>query len=448
MAMLDTQGKSHLIPNADGGWIHRSSIEFLSNGDYRVGSDSPNALRYIKRSIGIRETVSINGEPWSLRLLIAMILKSMVRNAEEYIGGPIHHVVLSMPTDFGLAQKRILAESAEIAGIRVARIVQESSVESFLSRKTEEHYAAFIDLGGGTLDITLSEVGDGVMEVLYSDGDSGFGSLDFDRELEKLLRQKLLTEYNVRAENLEVLAEQVKCRLGEQTAVSVTYLSEDAEGNLRILLLMVSRAEFEEAAGTQIRVFRDKLGKLAEIQLKVPPEAIYLTGQGTKLYVLKQLIREVFPQVEVIDRYQENAVIRGLCHQLAIFEGFEHKLLMATLPGSLYILGSEQSDADIVIEPIRNPIKVKLLENDNTIPTRKSRIVTFAFAEGEELPKMFPVELLERTVSGKEYMLYSTFVTAEPGKQYELTVDIDANLRARVTLRGTETKTACVKTLL
>jgi molecular chaperone DnaK (HSP70) len=211
---------------------------------------------------------------------------------------------------------------------------------------------------------------------------------------------------------------------------------------------MVSRAEFEEAAGTQIRVFRDKLGKLAEIQLKVPPEAIYLTGQGTKLYVLKQLIREVFPQVEVIDRYQENAVIRGLCHQLAIFEGFEHKLLMATLPGSLYILGSEQSDADIVIEPIRNPIKVKLLENDNTIPTRKSRIVTFAFAEGEELPKMFPVELLERTVSGKEYMLYSTFVTAEPGKQYELTVDIDANLRARVTLRGTETKTACVKTLL
>lgn len=448
MAVLDTQGKSHLIPNADGGWIHRSSIEFLSNGDYRVGSDSPKALRYIKRSIGLRDTVNVGGEPWSLRLLIAMILKSMVRNAEEYLGVHIHRVVLSMPTDFGLAQKRILEESAEIAGIRLARIVQESSVESFLSKKEEDHFAAFMDMGGGTLDITLSEVGGGVMEVWYSDGDSGFGSLDFDRELEKLLQQKLLTEYNVRAENLEILAEQVKCRLGEHPVVSVTYLSEDAEGNLRILPLMVSRAEFEEAAGALICTFREKLRKLNKVQLAVPLEVIYLTGQGTKLYVLKQLIHEVFPDVEVVDRYQENAVIRGLCHQLAIFEGFEHKLLVATLPGSLYILGSEQSDADIVIEPIRNPIKVKLLENDNTIPTRKSRIVTFAFAEGEELPKVFPVELLERTVSGKEYMLYSTFVTAEPGKQYDLTVNIDANLRVQFTLKEIETNTVCIETLL
>ena len=456
MAVLDTQGKSHLIPNADGGWIHRSSIEFLSNGDYRVGSDSPKALRYIKRSIGLRDTVNVGGEPWSLRLLIAMILKSMIRNAEEYLGVQIHRVVLSMPTDFGLAQKRILKESAEIAGIRLARIVQESSVESFLSRKKENHFAAFIDMGGGTLDITLSEVDDGVLEVLYSDGDSSFGSLDFDRQLEKLLQRKLLTEYNVRVEDLEVLAEQVKCRLGEHPVVSVTYLSEDPEGNLRILPLMVSRAEFEEASDARIRIFREKLQKLEEFRKneerrrRVPLETIYLTGQGTKLYVLKQLIREVFPDVEVVDRYQENAVIRGLCHQLAIFEGFEHKLLMATLPGSLYIQGSKRSDvqADILIEPIHNPVKIMLLDNDNTIPAKKGRIVTFAFAEGENLPKVFPVELLERTVSGKEYMLCSTFVTAEPGKQYDLTVDIDANLAVQFTLEETETNTVCMKTCL
>ncbi len=444
MAVLDTQGKSHLIPNASGSWIHRSSIEFLSNGDYRVGSDSPRALRYIKRSIGVRNTVNVNGEPWSVQLLVAMILKSMVRNAEEYLGVAVGNVVLSMPTDFGLAQKRILAESARIAGIQVARIVQESSVESFLSRKENEHLAAFIDMGGGTLDITLSDLGDGVMEVLYSDGDSSLGSLDFDRELEALLQQKLLREYNVQGENLEVLAEQVKCRLGAHPEVTVTYLSEDEEGNLRILPLTVTRQEFENATEERIRVFREKLRKLNEYRREMERgqdhvlEVIYLTGQGTKLYVLKQLIHEVFPDVEVSDRYQENAVIRGLCHQLAVFEKFQHKLLLPTLPGSIYFRGCRKTEN--LIAPVFNPEKITLLEENHTIPVRRTMTVSFDFGEGESLPKRFPLEVLEQTVSGKKYSLVSTTVTAEPGKQYELTVDIDTHMNTYLTLKNTQTE--------
>lgn len=448
MAVLDTKGKSHLIPSCTGSWIHRSSIEFMPNGDYRVGSDSPRALRHIKRSIGLRETVNINGEPWSIRLLIAMILKSMVRNAEEYLGVEVGRVVLSMPTDFGLAQKRILAESARIAGIQVARFVQESSVESFLSKNDRNHFAAFIDMGGGTLDITLSDVGDGVLEVLYSDGDSGFGSLEFDRKLEKLLEQKLRREYGVAGENLEVLAEQVKCRLGEHAAVTVTHLSEDAEGNLRILPLTVTRKEFEEAAQTHIHAFREKLRKLDEFRKAeekrrgIPLEVIYLTGQGTKLYVLKQLLRDLFPDIEVVDRYQENAVIRGLCHQLAMFEGFAHKLLMSTLPGTILVRSSEKEEN--IISPGCNPKKTMLLDEDTTIPTRKAMVFSFEFAQGESLPREFPVEILERTVSGREYDLASAFVTAEPEKQYELTVDIDANLNVRLTLKQCEANALCM----
>ena len=377
-----------------------------------------------------------------------MILKSMVRNAEEYLGVEVGRVVLSMPTDFGLAQKRILADSARIAGIQVARFVQESSVESFLSKNDRNHFAAFIDMGGGTLDITLSDVGDGVLEVLYSDGDSGFGSLEFDRKLEKLLEQKLRREYGVGGENLEVLAEQVKCRLGEHAAVTVTHLSEDAEGNLRILPLTVTRKEFEEAAQTHIQAFREKLRKLDEFRKAeekwrgIPLEVIYLTGQGTKLYVLKQLLRDLFPDIEVVDRYQENAVIRGLCHQLAMFEGFDHKLLMSTLPGTILVRSSEKEEN--TISPGCNPKKTMLLDEDTPIPARKSMVFSFEFAQGESLPREFPVEILERTVSGREYELASAFVTAEPEKQYELTVDIDANLNARLTLKQIETNALCM----
>lgn len=444
MSVLDTQGKSHLIPNSTGSWIHRSSIEFMPNGDYRVGSDSPKALRHIKRSIGLRNTISVKGEPWSIRLLIAMILKSMVRNAEDYLGVEISRVVMSMPTDFGLTQKQVLAESARIAGIQVARFVQESSVESFLSRNEQDHFAAFIDMGGGTLDITLSDVGDGVMEVVYSDGDSGFGSLEFDRELQKLLEQKLQAEYNVRGENPELLAEQVKCRLGEQAGVTVTHLSEDAEGNLRILPLTVTREEFEEAAKEQIDRFRKKLQKLDDFRKQeekhrsLPLEVIYLTGQGTKLYVLKQLIRQTFPDIPIVDRYQENAVIRGLCHQLAVFEGFQHKVLLATLPGSIFLRGMHSQES--VISSCSNPAWIRLVEGDTTIPKISSVVITFDFAEGESLPREFPMEFWERTVSGKEYPLASAYVTAEPGKQYTLTVNIDTNLNVRITLEDTDTR--------
>lgn len=448
MSVLDTQGKSHLIPSYTGSWIHRSSIEFMSNGDYRVGSDSPKALRYIKRSIGLRETLNVNGEPWSLRLLIAMILKSMVRNAEDYLGAEIHRVVMSMPTDFGFAQKRILADSARIAGIQVARFVQESSVESFLSRNDQEHFAAFIDMGGGTLDITLSEVGDGLLEVVYSDGDSGFGSLEFDRDLQALLEQKLRVDYNVRGENLELLAEQVKCRLGEHPGVTVTHLSEDAEGNLRILPLTVTRQEFETAAKERIDTFRKKLQKLNEFRKEeekfreVPLEVIYLTGQGTKLYVLKQLIHQAFPDIKVVDRYQENAVIRGLCHQLAIYEGFQHRLLLSTLPGSIFLRGTTKQDT--VLYPSSQGDAVMLLEGDTTIPTRAATAVSFEFAEGETLPREFPLEFFEKTVSGKEYPLATAYVMAEPGKQYTLTVDIDPTLDMLLKLEDDETKAECM----
>ena len=441
MAVLDAQGKKHLIPDRTGKPVHRSTIAFTENGDYQVGSDSPQAIRHIKRLIGIQDTLDVRGEPWSVTLLVAMILRSMVKNAEEYLGTTGFRVILAMPTDFSLKQKGILLESARIAGLDVSQIVQESSVESLMVTKSEAYSGAFIDLGGGTLDISLVEASDGATEILYSDGDSSFGSLDFDMDMVRMLKKKLWEEHGVRGQKLDVLAEQVKCRLNEQDQVSVTYLDSDEWGDMRMLPLTVTREEFEAAAKMRLHQFRYKLQKLSEyIQAgrwwKDSRGVIYLTGQGTKLYALKKIIGEVFPEVPLVDRYQESAVIRGLSHLARVVSyGINPRfgnaqLLINAMPSSIFFRGSRKAEEIFTtITPGENPDSICLLENDTTFPTKKSQILTFEFGEDEKSPRDFPMKILEKTTSGRECVLVDTTLRAEPGKTYEITVDIDAHYR-------------------
>lgn len=444
LSVTDKRGKTHLIPDRSGSTIHRSTIEFHENGDYIIGSDAPHALRHIKRAIGVRDTIPVGEEKWSVTLLVAMILKSMIRNAEEYLGTAIHQLIMALPTDFSLAQRRILRESVRIAGGAVQRFIQESSAEVYLASPRGEHWAAFIDMGGGTLDISLTEVTDGVYEVFCSDGDSDFGSLDFDDAMEMLLKRKLKQEYGIEGEKLGALAEQVKCRLSDQDSVSVTYIGSDDFGDRQMLPLTVTRQDFETETRPLIDLFRKKLERLrrigewclAEQEQKI--DAIYLTGQGTKLYVLKKLIAEHFPDTQIVDRYQESAVIRGLSIQNRIFMGdLPDILLLDSLSSRIVVKCAGDGEGKTLrMSASFNPNENEFLEKDTTIPFRKS--MEFEFEDQPETgpSPAYPLEIIEETGSGRRNTLVRTSITPDPAQQYQLTIESDASTHVIIRVEG------------
>lgn len=444
LSVADRRGKIHLIPDRDGSSVHRSTIEFHANGDYLIGTDGSDVVRHIKRAIGVRSTVNIGREPWSVTLLTAMILKSMVRNAEEYLGIPIRRVIMAIPTDFSLAQRGILLESARIAGVEVKRFIQESSAEAYLASPDGEHLAAFIDMGGGTLDISLAEVLDGMYSVYYSDGDSNFGSLDFDDVMEELLEKKLLAEYGIRGENLGTLAEQIKCRLSDQDSVSVTYLNSDSFGDVQMLPLTVSRQDFEAEARPLIARFEKHLNGLRSTVdecykfWKQKLEVVYLTGQGTKLYVLKKLIAEKFPEIQIVDRYQESAVIRGLSIQNRIFMGdLPDILLLNSLTSKVVVkYAGDGEDDSILLSVQSNPKECELKEKDRLIPFRTSIALAFEDQPETSASPAYPLEIIEVTASGRRNLLVCTSFTPDPAKRYELTLESDANARVIIRVDG------------
>lgn len=439
-SVLDWDGHTHLIPNWCGQRLHRSTIEFTETGYYTVGTSGANAIRNLKRLLGSQDTVMVNGEPMCVSLLIAMILKSVVRNAEEYTGLHFDSLLMALPIDFTVHERNILAESAEIAGLKITRFLPESSAEALLPAIADNHESlvAFIDLGGGTLDISLAELGDGVSEILFTSGDRHFGSVDFDLRLEQLLVNQLENHYGIASDGLTPLAEQVKREFGTSESVTVSYPHLSAEGNIDYLPLCITTSEFETAASDLFLKFDKFLSDLSShlrtwisehypelpsgqhTDGKTAPDYIFLTGQGTKLHLLRKRISIHFPESQIIDSYQENAVIRGLSVQSQILNGYNNDLLLLdTYPSSLHCTFGKES--------------LILLEANHVIPTYHRCFLELAPDEST-LHAPLSVHVFETTVTGRKHTLFSTRFTPIPDHCYELRVDINANTKGAIRL--------------
>lgn len=414
-SVLDSDGKHHLIPDLYGNPIHRSTVEFTDSGHYYVGSNGRSIIRNIKRLIGVKDTVTVNGELVSIPLLIAMILKSVILCAEEYTGQKIQDVLMAVPVDFSIYEKKILMESTYIAGVTISRFIPESSAEALLlpSNVETDQHVAFIDLGGGTLDISLAEIEFGVSDIHFTIGDRNFGSVDFDHVLEQLLEQQLSVRYGVTANDLMPLAEQVKRELGAAGSVTVSYPLFTKLGNIEYLPLHITTADLETAAADLLRRFDGMLSRLHAENPK--PDTILLTGQGTKLHLLRQRIAKVFPGVRIVDTYQENAVISGLSVQNQIMAYTnQNALLLNTFPSSLHFrIGSASEEHT-------------LLNAGWSIPTTRTMILD-DFGERANGDTPVSLDVFERTVSQRKHHLFHTDFTPKAGMEYRLEVNIDAN---------------------
>ena len=452
VSVVDLYGNRHLIPALDGRKMVRSSVEWKEDGTYLVGSSHADALTNMKRLIGAKEYLKFGREKMDIRLLIAMILKSVLRNAGEYLNVEISEVLMAIPADFDLFQKKILRESAALAGVRVYRFVPEPSAEAFLmEQKKDGYFAAIIDLGGGTLDLSLVEVFYGIYETVYIDGDDRFGSIDFDHAVAAYLTDKVGNRVSCEKEALfrQMLqySEHIKCQMSSQETVHLSFEIDSDNGDICMMPFSVTRKEFESVTKGLTKKFKSKLERLKKAYEEISelyenePLVIYLTGQGTKLSILKELIYKVFPGVPVNSDYQESALIQGLSEQSRCL--WANRKMDKNVDGLLLnlsyislVLKCQRYDEEehaAILSRAGNHNDLVFLEQE-TVPCKSSVKLMFTDLTGLEETEEYDVILQQKKQDGSRQLLKCLKVKLQRGKDYILEFDEDANLDVMISL--------------
>lgn len=349
---IGTDGHSYIVRDCRGEASFPSAIELHSDGSYAVGNAVntliPNSNTYVVRALKrvILGAGSVTYGPYhfSTMLLIAMLFHSVKRNAEEFFGVSFNETLLSVPVEFRGHETKLLESAAQVAGLTVVRAIQESSTASLL---TTAHAATLgysyllnIDLGGGTLDISAAEVSDGVCEILFSLGNRSFGSMDYDHMVCQYAVSRLEREYHLAPIYSDstlyacILAqvEQIKIELSRCNHTRFSLQAANQMGDMVIYTWDMTRDTYAEIT----HELTDQLKSILEHTKKLLKESIvgdekfliYLTGQGSKLFIIPQLIQETFLGTPIIDDYQESAVCQGLAQQSGILSGVIKELLL------------------------------------------------------------------------------------------------------------------------
>lgn len=452
--------QTYVVPDGFGNKVIPSTVEIFDDGTYIVGRlyHSTNQVSYtiknIKRMIYTKKYYTFGENSISVITLIAAVLKSIYRNAEEYFGRTIPNILLSVPIDFRTQEMKIIKKAVKIAGMQIQRMIQESSVASLLiSSSDEKENNAFInfDFGGGTLDISIAGSGDGICEVLYSLGDKKLGSIDYDLYLSKYIIKKLQEKYNIRSITpgsylySQVLdeAEKIKMKLNNFNSSHLAFEIENDDGNITYCEIEITKGEFisvTEKLTTKIEEMLLSTKSIAEkicSQYYYNSKHIYLTGQGAKLFLIKDVIKKVFSDYSVIDKYQENAVILGLSCQGGILSGIVRELLLLdNLHIYIDVLCDRYDEDSNTIYVTNNNVSYH-----NIIAPDAGHDGTFAITI--PIKQYYPIafENLDATVS-KEYeikfydyypgdktrtYMYSLFFTPKANIKCLIRIEIDAN---------------------
>lgn len=414
-SVMGSDGQTFLIPDCRGAVSLPSKIDIYRDGSYAVGNTAQTlisnpitySVRNLKRALFQRDSYNFGSNKFSTVLLLALILNSVKRNAEEFLNQNFKDVLLSIPVDFRGREIQKLEQAAQLAGLHVLRILQESSTASLLvaalGATTEEYFFLNVDFGGGTLDVSGVESGDGVCEVLFSLGDRVLGGCDYDEAICRHTIKKLEREYGIYPilpdtqlySQILVQAEQVKIKLSQYESTQFFLECPDNKGNIMDYTWEITRAEFTAITQLLTKRIKEILVHAKELmslhlkcfQLTEASIPIYLTGQGSKLFSVSQIIREVFPNSEIIDCYQENAVCLGLSQQGGILTGIKKGLLLLD---NLHIYVDIQCSSydevnDIIHIGLKNEMFYNILDPNKgeynspsiTIPAYKSMKVVF-----------------------------------------------------------------------
>jgi molecular chaperone DnaK len=432
-------GKPTLIKSAEGEPYFPSIVAFTKEGEMLVGeaakrqaiTNPEGTIHRIKRKMGTDEKVKVWGKEYTPEQISAFILQKIKRDAEEYIGDEIKEAVITVPAYFNDDQRQATKDAGKIAGFEVKRILNEPTAAALAYGldKEGEHKIAVYDLGGGTFDITIMEVGDGVFEVLSTNGDTHLGGADMDMAIVDYLADKFKEEHRIdlredkkALQRLTEAAEKAKMELSSamQTSIDLPYITV-VDGEPKHIQETLTRAKFEQLIEPIVkRTIEPCQQALKDAKLKAEDiDHVVLVGGTTRIPYVRKVVEEIFGKKPERGIDPMECVAFGAAIQAGIMSGEVERdiVLLDVTPLTLSI------------ETLGN-VATPIIERNTTIPTKKSKIFTTA-ADNQTSVDIHIVQGERPMASDNKSLGRFTLTGIPPAPrgvpQIEVTFDIDAN---------------------
>ncbi len=432
-------GEPTVVANAEGHRTTPSVVAFSKSGEVLVGevakrqaiTNPDRTIGSVKRQMGTDWSVEIDGKDYSAQEISARILMKLKRDAEAYLGAPVTEAVITVPAYFGDAQRTATKEAGQIAGLEVLRIINEPTAASLaygLDKEGQDQTILVYDLGGGTFDVSVLEIGEGVFEVKATSGNTALGGDDWDQLIIDWLATEFKNEQGVdltkdpmSIQRLKEAAEKAKIELSQvtETDINLPFITATAEGPLH-LQKSLTRSEFQKMTedlvlGTKdpvLRAVKDAGIKMEDI------DHVIMVGGSTRMPAVQDLVKEITGKDPHRGVNPDEVVAAGAALQAGVLKGDVKDILL--LDVTPLTLGIETMGS----------VFTKMIERNTTIPTRRAEIFTTA-ADSQPEVEIHVLQGEREMAAGNKSLGKFNLTGLPPAArgvpQIEVTFDIDAN---------------------